>query len=81
MAGCRAEWGACPDHGNTLRSSGGRSWCRVDGRVWEGDRPGQHCAEPALFRVIDLKGGDCELCAGHTIAAREELIGCRVETL
>jgi len=24
---CPCDWGVCPEHGNTLSSSGGRTWC------------------------------------------------------
>ena len=28
---CPVPWGACPEHGATLRSTGGRGWCRTPG--------------------------------------------------
>jgi hypothetical protein len=34
---CRVSWGVCPEHGNTLTSSAGKTWCRTAGcdRTWE----------------------------------------------
>jgi hypothetical protein len=39
---CTVRWGECPEHGNTLTSTGGRTWCRVIGygRKWDYDRAG-----------------------------------------
>jgi hypothetical protein len=77
---CRAEWGVCPEHGNTLTSSGGHSWCKTSGcgRRWDWDRGGLPCTEPVAFRVRDQAGKVIELCAGHTIAARAQLEGAEV---
>jgi hypothetical protein len=83
---CRAEWGICPEHGNTLSSSGGRSWCREArcGRSWEWDRGGLHCTEPAAFRVRGL-GDEPErwgpVCPGHTLAALDQLEGIEMQPL
>lgn len=75
---CPAQWGCCPEHGNTLRGSGGRSWCTAPGcgRRWEYDRQGLPCAEPVAFEVrgrLDEAGQWGRLCAGHTISAEQEI--------
>jgi hypothetical protein len=80
QASCRAEWGVCPAHGNTLSSSGGRSWCRTAGcgRSWDWDRGGLPCTEPAAFRVRgrgDDPGRWGPVCPGHTLAALDQLEG------
>jgi hypothetical protein len=74
---CSAQWGVCPDHGNTLTSSGARSWCRRPGcdRTWTASRVGQHCNEPAAGLVADRDGATVRLCAGHWADARERLVG------
>lgn len=83
---CPAEWGCCPDHGGTLRGSGGRSWCTHPGcgRTWEYDRDGQPCTEPAAYEVRGV-GDDPDgwglLCAGHTRTAREQVEGVEVRPL
>lgn len=80
---CPAEWGCCPEHGNTLTSSGGRSWCKTPGcgRRWDYDRLGLPCAEPAAYQVCGA-GDDPDhwglLCAGHTLSARTEIDGVEV---
>ncbi|WIX76822.1 hypothetical protein QRX50_36135 [Amycolatopsis carbonis] len=45
---CGVPWGVCPEHGNTLRSSAGRTWCTATGcdRGWNYDRLGAPCGEP-----------------------------------
>lgn len=77
---CSAHWGACPEHGNTLSSSGGRSRCRRAGcgRTWPGS-PG-HSALRRAGRGDrgDQAGGQLRLCAGHWIDARERRVGARV---
>jgi hypothetical protein len=77
---CQARWGVCPEHGNTLTSSGGRTRCRRPGcgRIWAGDRLAAHCDEPAVVVVADQAGGRLRLCAGHWADARERLVGARV---
>jgi hypothetical protein len=74
---CCAKWGACPDHGNSLVSSGGWSWCRHPGcgRSWDWDRLGMPCTEPAAVRVLDALGGGGPMCHGHAMAAREQVVG------
>lgn len=58
---CDIPWGVCPVHGNTLRGTGGRTWCTdpTCGRSWGRGWPsvdGSHDVEhPAvdLLRVVD----------------------------
>lgn len=80
---CGADWGVCPEHGSTLRSSGGSSWCTAAGcgRSWNYDRGGLPCAEPAVSPVTDASGGTTRLCAGHTFDARNRLIGATIGPL
>jgi hypothetical protein len=77
---CAADWGLCPEHGNTLTSSGGRSWCRRPGcrRRWDYDRGGLPCTEPAAYRVRDNAGGESQLCTGHANDACQRLTGARL---
>jgi len=83
---CPAQWGCCPDHGGTLRSSGGRCWCTAPGcgREWDYDRDGRPCTEPAAFEVRGI-GDQADawgrLCAGHTRTAREQIDGVQVRPL
>jgi hypothetical protein len=74
---CAAEWGACPEHGNTLRGSGGVAWCEAPGcrRAWGYDRLGLPCSEPAAYIARDPAGDELRLCAGHTLQARAVLVG------
>ncbi len=55
---CGIGWGVCPDHGNTLTTSGGRTWCRTPGcgRTWGYDRVSTPCAEPVTHTVLDAGG-------------------------
>jgi hypothetical protein len=74
---CAAEWGVCPEHGNTLRGSGGVSWCQAPEcrRAWAYDRLGLPCSEPAAYIARDPAGDELRLCAGHTLQARAVLAG------
>jgi len=74
---CRADWGVCPEHGATLRGTGGKSWCETPGcgREWGYDRHGLPCTEPATWVVADSAGEAMPLCEGHTMHARRTLIG------
>lgn len=65
---CSAQWGVCPEHGNTLVSSGGVTRCRSCGRSWSYDRLG---SEPATYLVTDPHGGTVRLCRGHAIDLAE----------
>ena len=71
---CEIEWGACPDHGKSLRSSGGETWCTVFrcGRRWNTDRLTCSCTETATHRATD-ETGTVLLCDGHVVAIRDEL--------
>lgn len=81
--GCAADWGVCPEHGNTLRGSGGRWSCTAAGcgRSWGYDRGGLPCTEPAVSQVTDAEGGTMLLCAGHTLDARARLVDATVRAL
>lgn len=77
---CRADWGLCPDHGNTLTSTGGHTRCRRAGcrRSWDHDRGSLPCTEPAAYRVRDTAGDETLLCKGHADDARHRLAGARL---
>ena len=77
---CQVPWGVCPEHGNTLTTSGGRTRCRWSGcgRTWPGNRVQAHCGEPATALIADAGGEQSRLCAGHWADARERLIGVRL---
>lgn len=77
---CAADWGLCPEHGNTLASSGRRTWCQRIGcrRRWDHDRGSLPCTEPAAYQVRDTAGGETLLCDGHAADARQRLIGARL---
>jgi hypothetical protein len=74
---CAANWGACPEHGGTVRASGGVAWCQARGcrRAWNYNRLGLPCSEPAAYVVCDGRGEEMRLCAGHTVTAKESLDG------
>ncbi|MFB8046286.1 hypothetical protein ACFC8F_33880, partial [Streptomyces hydrogenans] len=80
---CAVPWGVCPDHGNTLRGSGGRSWCTELGctRTWTYDRTGSPCGEPLSARVTDAFGGSFLACQGHAMDAEKRLDGAVVTPL
>ncbi len=80
---CGADWGVCPEHGATLRSSGGESWCTAPGcgRRWDHNRYGLPCAEPAAYEVRDSAGTGGRMCAGHAKHAHEQLVGAVVTPL
>lgn len=80
---CGADWGVCPEHGNTLRGSSGKTWCTASGcgRRWKYDRAGLPCTEPVEYLVTDAEGGSGPMCAGHALDARERLIGAVVTPL
>lgn len=77
---CSANWGVCPEHGNTLRSSGGRCWCNLPGcgRSWTTNRVGRHCTEPVVVIAADADGSRMRLCAGHWVDAQHRLVGVRL---
>ena len=80
---CSADWGCCPQHGNTLASSGGESWCQLRrcGLRWPYDRLASPCDEPPAWRITDMTGAVSLMCAGHAMAAREQLEGARFEEI
>ena len=80
---CLMDWGVCPEHGATLRSSGVRCWCTVPGcgREWDHDRLGLPYTEPVAFDVRDAAGAGGPMCAGHAADAGRRLIGARVTAL
>ncbi|MER5608284.1 hypothetical protein AB0F93_03505 [Micromonospora tulbaghiae] len=80
---CPADWGVCPEHGGTLVSTGGRSWCPHHGcgRKWPYDRLGLPCQEPAAFDVRGADGNGGPMCAGHAVYARAHLPGATVTAL
>ena len=69
--------------GNTLRSSGGKTWCQdlTCGRRWDYDRLGVPCGEPVTSAVIDMEGTEFLTCAGHTIDVEKRLIGATIRPL
>jgi hypothetical protein len=79
--GCPIPWGVCPEHGNTLVSSGRKTWCRVVGcgQTWDYDRVGLPCSEPARWLVTDQHGACSAMCDGHAHDACECLEGARIE--
>lgn len=80
---CPADWGVCPEHGNTLRYSGGECWCTASGcgRRWNYDRAGLPCSEQAAFEVRDATGGSGQMCAGHAMDAQDRIVGVTVVPL
>lgn len=69
---CGVDWGACPEHGSTVVSASGQSWCRVAGcgRRWDYDRLSGHCDEPVAFIVSDQGQPGVLMCTGHTVDAQ-----------
>ncbi|MFI5526864.1 hypothetical protein [Streptomyces platensis] len=74
---CAVPWGVCPEHGNTLTSSGGRTRCTqlYCGRSWNYDRLGVPCGEPLTHKVTDPEGNSFLACKAHAMDATERLIG------
>ena len=77
---CPVPWGACPEHGATLRSTAGRCWCTAPGclRRWQHNRLGEPCAEPVTHRVINADGDRLDLCDGHATDAQARIAGATV---
>jgi hypothetical protein len=77
---CSIPWGVCPEHGNTLVSTAGRTWCRELGcqRRWDYDRVALPCAEPARWTITDQCGGTSVMCAGHALDATRFIQGAHV---
>jgi hypothetical protein len=80
---CPVPWGVCPNHGNTLISAGGRTWCRAPGcpRTWNYDRVSLPCCEPTRWTVTDQHGGASRMCNGHALDAAERLDGAQAAPL
>ena len=80
---CTIPWGVCPEHGNTLTSTGGKTRCIVAGcgRTWGYDRLAMPCAEPARWKLTDQHGAKALLCDGHACDARARLEGATVVPL
>jgi hypothetical protein len=80
---CTIPWGVCPAHGNTLTSTGGKTWCTITGcgRTWDYDRLAMPCAEPARWKLTDQHGAKVLACDGHARDARNRLEGATVVPL
>lgn len=72
---CEVNWGICPVHGNTLRESGGHTWCTVPecGRTWMGNRLSSACSELVTHEItadqVKLVHPPLAVCAGHAVEA------------
>lgn len=71
---CRVPFLVCPEHGNTVTSTGGQSWCRRCDRRWPHsyDEP---CRELVSHSVTDTEGAVFAVCDGHAIDVRGRLVG------
>jgi hypothetical protein len=78
---CEIPWGACPEHGGTLTSTGGRTTCQACGRTWDYDRLTMPCEEPARWILTDSGGDSSRVCDGHACDARTRLEGARLTRL
>ncbi|MFJ9810705.1 hypothetical protein ACIRTB_21005 [Streptomyces sp. NPDC101158] len=80
---CGVPWGVCPEHGNTLRGSGGRTWCTdpACSRSWGYDKLGTACGEPVTHTVTDAAGASFLACRGHAMDAEKRLEGGTVTAL
>jgi hypothetical protein len=69
---CPHESAGCPDHGATLSSTGGLTWCTVTGcrKQWQYDRMRFPCDQPTAYRVTDPQGDSGPVCAGHAWPVR-----------
>ena len=79
LRACTIPWAVCPEHGNTLTSNSGQTWCRVTGcgQRWDYDRAGLPCIAPARWTVTGKHGRACAMCDGHTLDARKRLEDAR----
>lgn len=80
---CTIPWGVCPDHGNTLTTSGGHTQCRSPrcGRTWTYDRLGAPCTEPVAYEVTGPNGTVFRACRGHALDAEQRLQGATLTRL
>ena len=83
---CRVPFLVCPEHGNTVTSTGGQSWCR------RCDRRGPHShdesrREPVSYTVTvtvtdtDTEGPVFAVCDGHALDVRVRLVGGTITPL
>lgn len=77
---CGVPWGVCPEHGNTLTSTDGTTYCRSArcGRTWTYDRVTLPCTEPISHRGVDQKGTEFLVCNGHALDAEKRLEGATI---
>jgi hypothetical protein len=61
----------CPEHGDSLISSCGRTWCcdAACERTWDCDRVDLPCSEPVRRKLIDQPGDAVPVRHGHAVAA------------
>jgi hypothetical protein len=78
---CAVPWGVCPERGNALVTTGGKTWCRAIGygRTWDYDPVGLACIELAQWMVIDQRRDAIVMCDGHALEVGNRLEGARVE--
>lgn len=73
---CGADWRVCLEHGNTLRSSGDKTWCTHCDRELPGGAA-RVCVEDATHRLVH-ESGEMLVCAGHAKAAEVQLEGAQL---
>lgn len=80
---CEIQWGICPDHGPTLSSSRGESWCHFPecGRRWPYDRLDHPCTGLATHRITDTANTTITACAVHAAEATQRIDGATVKPL
>ncbi|MFC8209065.1 MULTISPECIES: hypothetical protein [Streptomyces] len=72
---CTVPWGVCPEHGATLKSSGGRAWCMDLAclNAWPYDRLDAACTESATHTLQADDGDRYVVCDGHALTARTQI--------
>jgi len=80
---CGVVEGVCPEHGATLSTSAGRSWCTAPGcgRTWGYDRLSTPCPDRVTHEVTDLAGATTRMCGAHARDAAQTIDGARVVPL
>ncbi|MEU1221338.1 hypothetical protein [Streptomyces microflavus] len=82
---CPVEWGACPEHGATLRYIANEAITRCTrpgcARTWTRDASVLPCGEPVTHSVVESTGDHVEFCVGHAVDARARLIGATITAL
>ncbi|UJW36900.1 DUF6292 family protein (plasmid) [Saccharothrix sp. AJ9571] len=65
---CGVSGGIRPEHGRSLRSSAGTTWCTALGceRTWDYDRLDTPCPEPVWAELSFADGVTARFCEGHT---------------